>query len=148
MQTFGVSLKICKGISYLRSVEDSLNLWISHGFSGSFFLIFLSIAHVDGILSFSNALFTKIIIRIKFKSRLIRLKRFMIFLQEEVTVSFFMISFKEFRIFFNGNFIIFFCPLELHQLDIHLTNIAVILGNFRIPSDGLFIFLKRLWEFS
>lgn len=129
-------------------MKNCLDLWISHCLSSSLFLIFLTIAHINRILSLSYAFFAKMIVRIKLKSLLKRFKCFMIFLQKEMTISFFMISLNKFRIFFKTNLIIFFSSLKLHQLNINLTNIAIIFGNFWISSNSLFILLKSLRKFT
>jgi energy-converting hydrogenase Eha subunit G len=82
------------------------------------------------------------------ESRLIGLKGFMVLFKEEMAISFFMIGLNEVRVFFEGDFVVLFSPLEIHKLNVDLTHITIILGDIGISSDGFFVFFESLREFA
>lgn len=125
-----------------------LNFRILHSSFSSLLLIFLSVAVENCHLSLLYSLFTQLILRIYFQSSLIRFKCLVIFLQEEMTVTFFRISFDIMSIFSQGLFETVSSSSEFHQLDINCSLVTVIFGYFRISSDCLLILVKSLWEFT
>jgi hypothetical protein len=108
----------------------------------------LAVGEVNGLLGFLQSLFTEVVIRVSLQSGLIGLKRFVVLLEEEVAISLFVIGLDEVRIFLKSEVIVLFGPLELHQLDIDLSNVAVVLGSFWISLHCFLVFLQSLWEFA
>ena len=72
----------------------------------------------------------------------------MVFLEEEVAISLFMVGLNESGIFFESQLVVLLGPLEFHQLDVNLSHITVKFSTIRVSSDGFLVFLQRLWEFT
>lgn len=72
----------------------------------------------------------------------------MVLLEEEMAVTLLVVGFLEVRILLERQLIVFFCPLEVNELDIDLSDVAVVLSHFRISPHCFFVLFQSLGEFA
>ena len=73
---------------------------------------------------------------------------FVVFLEEEVAISLLVIGFQEFGVFLQDCIITFLRSLEFHELNVGLTDVAVVFSIIGVSSTGLLVFLQSLGEFT
>lgn len=148
VDSFGVSFQIGQSVSNLGGLQDGLDFGISHRPLGSLFLVLRVAAHVDSCLRLFDSLSTEFIFRISLQASFKTLQSFVVLLHEEVAVSLFVVGLLEGRVFFEGKFVVFLGSLELHQLDVDLTDVAVKFGIVWVSADCLLVLLEGLRELS
>ena len=65
-----------------------------------------------------------------------------------MAISLLVIGFREFGIFLQDCIIAFLRPLEFHELNVGLTDVAVVFSIIGVSSAGLLVFLQSLREFT
>lgn len=125
-----------------------MDLRVSHCFLCSLLLVLLAVGQIDCLLCLLEAFLTEVVIGVSLEAGFIGLKGFVVLLEEEVAVSFLVVCLNEVGVLLEGDFIALFSPLELHEFDVDLTDIAVILGDLWVSPHCLLVFLEGLWEFA